>query len=311
MAVVTNIGTGDHLGMNYVETPEQLAAVKQVIVQNVSDLGWAVLNADDALVAEMADACPGAVIFFGSSAHQAIVAQHRAQGGRVVYRDGGDIVAAQGDSERRLELARVPFTRGGTIPFQVENAMAAIAAAWALGVDWAALEPALAGFASDTATAPGRFNLMDYRGATVIADYGHNPDAILALVRAVDAIEARRRVVVISGAGDRRDEDLIRQTEILGDAFDDVILYQDQAQRGRKDGEVLALLRQGLARAKRTTAIEEIRGEFLAIDAALAKLESGDLCLILVDQVPQALAHLDQRLASASAPQPEGVTAGA
>jgi len=76
-----------------------------------------------------------------------------------------------------------------------------------------------------------------------------------------------------------------------------VVLYQDQCQRGRADGEVLALLRQGLAQAKRTTTIEEVRGEFLAIDNALKRLDSGDLCLVLVDQVESALDHIKQRIA--------------
>ena len=98
-------------------------------------------------------------------------------------------------------------------------------------------------------------------------------------------------------SGDRRDEDIRQQTEILGDAFDDVILYQDQCQRGRADGEVVALLRQGLSGARRTTHVEEIRGEFLAIDTALAKLQAGDLCLILIDQVEEALAHIAGRVA--------------
>jgi cyanophycin synthetase len=298
VAVVTNIGAGDHLGMNYIETPAQLAAVKQVIVHNVSELGTAVLNAEDPLVVAMADSCPGSVVFFGNSGQQAVIAQHRAQGGRAVYLEDNQLIAADGDSEQRIDLAQVPLTGGGRIPFQVENTMAAVAAAWSLGVAWPTLQTALAEFVSDSASAPGRFNLMEYRGATVIADYGHNPDAIQALVRAVEAMPAARRVVVISGAGDRRDEDLIRQTEILGDAFDDVILYQDQAQRGRQDGEVLALLRQGLADAKRTTHVEEIRGEFIAIDTALDRLDAGDLCLILVDQVPEALAHLNKRIAS-------------
>ncbi len=297
VAVVTNVGVGDHLGMNFIDTPERLADVKQVIVHNVSDRGNAVLNADDPLVVAMADSCPGGVIYFGNSASQAVIAQHRAQGGRVIFRENGQIVAAEGTTENRIDLAEVPLTRAGTIPFQVENTMAAVAAAWSMGIDWVVVQQALAGFVSDAATAPGRFNLMDYRGATLIADYGHNPDAIQALVRAVEAMPTRRRVVVISGAGDRRDEDLTRQTEILGHAFDDVILYQDQAQRGRADGEVLALLRQGLSGAKRTTRIEEIRGEFVAIDAALERLDKGDLCLILVDQVPEALAHLQARIA--------------
>src|SRR5690606_7522228 len=122
--------------------------------------------------------CPGSVVFFGTSARQPVVAQHRAEGGRVVYRDGDCIVAADGDEEHHIDLAEVPLTRGGAIPFQVENAMAAVATGWALGLDWPAVRRALAGFESDAATAPGRFNLMDHRGATVIADYGHNPDAI-------------------------------------------------------------------------------------------------------------------------------------
>src|SRR5690606_19843995 len=214
-----------------------------------------------------------------------LIGTHRAQGRRVVYRDGPDIVAAQGDAEVRIALADIPLTHGGAIAFQVDNAMAAVAAAWSLGVGWPVIRQGLAGFVSDAQTVPGRFNIFDYRGATVIADYGHNPDAIQALVQAVEALPARRRSVVISGAGDRRDDDLRRQTEILGDAFDDVVLYEDQCQRGRADGEVLALLRQGLAGARRARRVEEIRGEFLAIDMALARLEAGDLCLVLVDQV--------------------------
>jgi cyanophycin synthetase len=227
-----------------------------------------------------------------------VMATHRAQGKRVVFVDGGCIVASEGPREQRFPLADIPLTRNGSIGFQVENAMAAIAAAWGLGLDWEVVRKGLATFVNDAQTAPGRFNVFDYRGATLIADYGHNPDAIQALVGAVESMAAQRRIVVISGAGDRRDVDIRQQTEILGDAFDEVILYQDQCQRGRADGEVLALLREGLVNAKRASAVEEIRGEFQAIDTALARLQPGDLCLILVDQVDEALAHIAQRIAA-------------
>jgi cyanophycin synthetase len=110
--------------------------------------------------------------------------------------------------------------------------------------------------------------------------------------------------VVISAAGDRRDEDIRDQTRILGAAFDTVWLYQDAAQRGRADGEVIALLREGLAGAARTREVEEIRGEFVAIDRALAALQPGDLCLVLVDQVEEALAHLHRRIAEAASLRP-------
>jgi cyanophycin synthetase len=176
-----------------------------------------------------------------------------------------------------------------------------VAAAWGVGLDWDSIRRGLSSFVNDSDNAPGRFNVMDYRGATVIADYGHNPDAMRALVSAVEALPALRRSVVISGAGDRRDQDIREQTQILGGAFDDVILYQDACQRGREDGEVIGLLREGLGNAVRTTRIDEIRGEFLAIDTALDRLAPGDLCLVLVDQVEEALAYLAKRIKGAPA----------
>jgi cyanophycin synthetase len=247
----------------------------------------------------MAPSCPGEVIFFASDRHNPVMAAHRAQSKRTVCVEGESLVAAQGAWRERVALRDVPLTRNGLIGFQVENVMAAVAAAWGAGVAWDAIRRGLASFVSDADSAPGRFNVMDYRGATVIADYGHNPDAMRALVNAVQALPANRRGVVISGAGDRRDEDIREQTTILGDVFDDVILFEDACQRGRPDGEVVALLREGLQGARRATHIEELRGEFLAIDTALARLAPGDLCLVLVDQVEEAMAHLARRIAEA------------
>jgi len=275
---------------------EDLAVLKRVIVQNVAPGGHAVLNATDPIVAAMAATCPGQVCFFAADRQHPVMATHRAQGRRVVYVEGDAIVAAQGSWRARLPLAEIPLTRSGTIGFQVDNAMAAIAAAWGVGLDWDTVRRGLASFVNDASTAPGRFNVMDWRGATLIADYGHNPDAMRALVRAVESMPATRRLVVISGAGDRRDEDLREQTVVLGAAFDEAILSQDAGQRGRADGEVLALLRQGLHGAARTTRIDEIRGEFAAIDHALERLQPGELCLVLVDQVQQALDHLARRI---------------
>ncbi|WP_348690265.1 cyanophycin synthetase [Acidovorax soli] len=297
VAVVTNIGAGDHLGLNYITTVEDLAVLKRVIVQNVATTGYAVLNATDPIVAAMASSCPGKIIYFAADRHHPVMATHRAQGHRTVYVDGDSIVAAEGSWRETIHLRDVPITRNGKIGFQVENVMASVAAAWGAGLPWQTIRRGLSGFVNDSDNAPGRFNVMDFKGATVIADYGHNPDAMRALVQAVEALPAKRRSVVISGAGDRRDEDIREQTVILGAAFDDVILYQDAAQRGRGDGEVMALLREGLAGAVRTQHVEEIRGEFIAIDAALDRLQPGDLCLVLVDQVEEALAHLAKRIA--------------
>ena len=298
VAVVTNVGSGDHLGLNYITTVDELAVLKRVIVQNVSPKGTAVLNAVDPNVASMASKCKGSVIFFAADKFHPVMATHRAQGQAVVYVENGCVVAAKGDFHHSIPLSEIPVTLGGAIGFQVDNVMASVAAAWALGLDWRTIGNGLKSFSNDSHNAAGRFNLFQYRGATVIADYGHNPDAMLALVQAVEALPAKRRSVVISGAGDRRDQDIRQQTEILGNAFDEVILFEDQCQRGRQNGEVIALLREGLANAGRTKESSEFYGEFLAIDAAMDKLQDGDLCLILVDQVEEAMAHIAARVAN-------------
>jgi cyanophycin synthetase len=298
---VTNVGAGDHLGpeLHHHRRGPGGAQARDRAERDARE-GYAVLNAADPIVAAMADTCPGKVIFFAADRHHGHMTEHRALGGRTVYvdpaLDGGSVVAAEGNWREHVPLADIPITRNGTIGFQVENVMASVAAAWGAGLKWDAIRSGLASFVNDAHNAPGRFNVMDYQGATVIADYGHNPDAMRALVAAVDAMPAKRRSVVISAAGDRRDQDIRDQTVILGAAFDDVLLYQDAAQRGRADGEVMALLRDGLKGATRTTHVEEIRGEFVAIDAALARLAPGDLCLVLVDQVEEALAHLARRV---------------
>jgi cyanophycin synthetase len=300
VAVVTNVGEGDHLGLNFITTVEDLAVLKRVIVQNVAPTGYGVLNAIDPHVAAMASVCPGKIIYFAADRHHPVMATHRAQGNRVVYVDGDAIVAAEGSWRETISLRDGPITRAGSIGFQVENVMAATAAAWGANLPWETIRRGLSGFVNDSDNAPGRFNVMDYRGATIIADYGHNPDAMRALVQAVEAMPAKRRSVVISGAGDRRDQDISEQTKILGHAFDDVVLYQDACQRGREDGEVLRLLQQGLAGASRTSYVTEIQGEFVAIDHALARLQPGDLCLVLIDQVELALAHLQKHVDEAA-----------
>jgi cyanophycin synthetase len=297
VAVVTNVGSGDHLGLNYITTLDELAVLKRVIVQNVSPTGTAVLNAADPVVAKMAAKCKGAVTFFALDKFNPVMATHLAQGRAAVFVENQQLVAAKGAIKNYVNLADIPVTLGGTVGFQVENVMASVAAVWALGLDWDTIRSGLASFSTDQNNAAGRFNVFQYRGATVIADYGHNPDAMLALVNAVNAMPATRRSVVISGAGDRRDQDIRQITEILGDAFEEVVMFEDQCQRGRQDGEVMALLRQGLAHAKKATQRSEIYGEFLAIDTAMDKLQAGELCLILVDQVEEAMAYIAAKIA--------------
>jgi len=105
-------------------------------------------------------------------------------------------------------------------------------------------------------------------------------------------------LVVYTAAGDRRDVDIIRQAEIIGNGFDHVIIYEDKCTRGRPDGEVVSLMHRGLARSTRVAEIIETRGEQLAIETGLRMLLPGDLILVQVDQVDPSLAFIEQFIAA-------------
>ena len=135
VAVVTNIGDGDHLGISEVNTIEDLAKVKRCIVDVVSPKGYAVLNAADPLVVEMAPKCPGNVLFFAMDGNNQVIVRHRGVGGRAVFVRDGQIIFAEGNREEILmPVDAVPLTVGGKISFHVENTLASVAAAWCLGI---------------------------------------------------------------------------------------------------------------------------------------------------------------------------------
>ncbi|HEX8200869.1 MAG TPA: cyanophycin synthetase, partial [Isosphaeraceae bacterium] len=286
VAVVTNIGAGDHLGISSVETLEQLAQVKQTIVEVVPPGGSAVLNAADPLVAAMAGRCKGSVIYFARGDGHPVLAKHRSAGGRAVFDRDGSIILAEGDREVALvSLGRVPLTLGGRIGFQVENVLAAVAAAWALEISREDVVAALEAFTADIQSVPCRFNVLEVGGATVIVDFGHNPSALEALIAAIDQFPSTRRIIVFSAAGDRRDEDILRQADQIGAAFDRVILFEDVSTlRGRPSGEVIALFRRGLASGRRVTDVSAaVQGQLAATDAALQALRPGDLLVLQVE----------------------------
>jgi cyanophycin synthetase len=295
VAVVTNIGTGDHLSLRGIDTLEDLARVKRSVVEAVSPAGAAVLNAADPLVAAMGEHCPGQVLLFAREAIAALQA-HRQAGGKVVFVRNGRVILAEGQREEEaLSLEEVPLTHGGRVGFQVENVLAATAAGWALGVPLAVIRSALATFAGGPEQAPGRFNVLHANGATVIVDYAHNPSALAAVVESLEQFPHRRRCLVFTGCN-RRDEDVLEMGAIVGNGFDRVILYPDRGNNDRADGELNALLRQGLARGKRIAGTLETGNEREAIATALDGLEPGDLVVVGVEAIEESLAFACARL---------------
>ncbi len=297
VGVVTNVGEGDHLGLSDIETLEQLAKVKRCIIEAVHPKGYGVLKANDPLTAEMAEKCKGGIVFFAIDGNDPVLTKHREKGGRGAFVRDNAVVLAEGDIDFiLLTLDRIPLTHNGRIGFQVENVLAAAAACWALGMPCEQIRHGLESFSAHMDKVPGRFNLVEMHGATVVVDYGHNPSSLLAIAETLDQFPHPSRTVIYSAAGDRRDTDIIRQGEILADHFDRIILYEDQYLRGRQPGEIMRLFKQGMDNAKRVKEVHEVAGWQNAVDRALKLIRKGEFLLMQADVIDEAMQYLHRSL---------------
>ena len=298
VGIVTNIGEGDHLGASEIDTADQLAYVKSVIVAAVAPHGTAVLNAADPLVVDMAKYSKGSVTYFSLSPENPVVVEHRAKGGKAVFvRDGMVTLAVGANEEPLLSLSRIPLTHGGLVSFHVENVLAAVAACQSLRVPKSALIVGLETFAANLQLDPGRFNLLQINGALVVLDYGHNADALFALIRSLGKLPCERRSIVYSSSGDRRTIDLERQGEILGGGFDRVILYEDPRYlRGMEEGGILRALQTGLSKGQKVREVIELRSWEKAAHTALESVGEGDVLVLQPDVMDETVEFINQYL---------------
>ncbi|MFM9059914.1 MAG: cyanophycin synthetase [Planctomycetaceae bacterium] len=299
VAVVTNIAAGDHLGLDGIDTPERIAWVKGAIVSAVRKTGAAVLNAADPLVVEMRKWCKGQVVYFGLDPANPVLVEHLAQGGLAATVREGWIVLCDGPRETRLaHLDKVPLVHKGIVPFQVENALAAAAAAWRLGVPLELVRIGLESFPSNADGSPGRFNLLDLEGISIVVDYGHNVSSLEQICAALRKLPHARRTAVYSAAGDRRDEDLLAQGRILAGEFERVVVYEGEYVRGRTPGDITRLIAEGVRAAAVATRPVAVEGggtwgqaTMLVLDAA----RPGDLVLLQADVAEEAMPWLVER----------------
>lgn len=289
VGVVTNVSE-DHLGLGGIHTIEELAKVKQIVIESVHKTGSAILNADDPLVAEMAAATDARVVYFSTNARNPVIQAHLAEGESAVILESGMIVLAQGEERVDLvELDRIGFTMSGKIRFQVQNALAAVSASWAAGLNPAMIVRALTTFKADVVTVPGRFNVQDIHGVEVIFDYGHNPAAIQALGDAVGVLGNKRTVMVIGLPGDRRDSDImnsVRATTCFVDAY---VLHDHNDLRERQQDEIPSVMQQVILPG---TPIHIAGDQLSGIDMAWRQLRVGDRLVIIADEVEKTIEHM-------------------
>jgi cyanophycin synthetase len=290
VGAVLNV-TEDHLGLGDVETVEELALVKRIVVEVARDT--AVLNADDPLVLRMADHTPAKHICYitRDSGHE-LVREHIRAGGRAMVLEhglNGDQIVLY-DKGAQLPLIwthLIPATFEGKALHNVENAMFAAAMAHGLGKSLDDIRNGLRTFDMTFFQAPGRLNVFDEHGFRVILDYGHNPAAIKAMVETVERMAPKgKRITVVTVPGDRRDQDLAAIAGHIAGRFDHYICRQDEDLRGRADGEIPDKLAAALkANGVAPDRISIVKPEPAAIDVALQMARPDDLVLIFAENI--------------------------
>ncbi|MDH3902294.1 MAG: cyanophycin synthetase [Xanthomonadales bacterium] len=283
--------SSDHLGLKGIDTLEQLAEVKRIVVEVARDT--AVLNADDELCLKMADYTQAEhVCYVTMNPAHALVKEHVRAGGRAVVLEqgfNGDMITLY-DNGTHYQLVwthQIPATMDGKATHNVQNAMFAAALAYSLDKSLDDIRDGLRTFGSTIFQAPGRMNVFDEHPFRVILDYGHNAAAIGSICQLVDRLEvAGRRICVLAAPGDRRDEDIQAIANEASGHFDHYICRADDSRRGRGDTEVPEMLRDQLvANGIDTAAIDIIPDEVLAVEGALDVANEGDLVVLFVDNV--------------------------
>ncbi len=281
----------DHLGLRGVQTVEQLAEVKRIVIEVASDAAF--LNADDPLCLKMADHTRAKAIWYVTMnpAHGLVREHIRAGGGAVVLEEGINghmITLYQGGAQMPLLWTHlIPATLEGKAVHNAQNAMFAAGMAYVMGVRLDDIRHGLRTFDTSFFQAPGRMNVFDEHPFKVIVDYGHNPAAVQAMVQLSDRLDVKgRRVVVLAVPGDRRDVDVANVAKSAAGHFDHYICRRDDNPRGRAPTEIPELLRAHLLEAGvAPDTVEVIADEPSAVDRALRLGQPGDLLLLFTDQI--------------------------
>jgi len=284
----------DHLGMKGIDTLEQLAEVKRTVVEVAT--GCAVLNADDPLVVRMSGHCESDHLCYVTlNPRHALVREHIRAGGRAcALEDGvnGQMITLydRGAHIPLLWTHLIPATLEGRALHNVQNAMFAAALAFSLGIKLDPIRQGLRTFDATFFQAPGRMNVFDEHPFKVLFDYGHNAHAVAAMADVAGRLDvAGRRIVVVAGPGDRRDEDLRAIADAVAGRFDRYICRRDDALRGRAPDEVPKLIAARLVeKGVPESAIDIIPDEVEAIDAALRMGQAGDLLLVFADALTRS-----------------------
>lgn len=296
VGIITNIAE-DHLGLEDIHTLEDLTNVKAVIPRSVKKSGWAVLNAEDDNCLKIAEKLCCNIAYFAMDASDDRVQKCINSDALVAVVEGDYItIIYEGEKYRIEEVSNIPLTDNGKAGFMIANILAAAVAAFAWGFSVEQIQQALLTFIPGHEMTPGRLNLFEFKDYKVMVDYAHNPHGLLALKDYLNQFNAKRKIGIIAGIGDRRDEDTIELARIAATMFDHIIVRQEHSLRGKTVDEINALMIKGIDSAGRNVTYDLIPLEADAIVHAFKIIKPGDLLVALSDGYDAVIKVIKQEL---------------
>ncbi len=295
VAIVTNVAA-DHMGLGGINTLEQMAKVKAVVPETVFPHGYAVLNADDDLVYAMTKDLKCNVALFSMDENNPRIKKHCEKGGLATVYENGFISILKGTWKIRvINVKEVPVTFEGKALHNIANCLPSVMASYLYrDITIEDIRSALMSFVPSSTQTPGRLNFFNFKNFTILADFAHNPAGLQLLCEFISKLEYPKKVGLISGTGDRRDEDIRELGVISANYFDEIIIRCDKNLRGRSADEIISLLKNGINSVNANIPVMVIANEDQALEHIYANHEPGALYTIMCDVVTGALSKIKE-----------------
>ena len=289
VGVVTNI-QADHMGLSDINTLEDMAKVKGVVVESIKRDGFAVLNADNKYCVSLGKAASCNVAYFSMDENNPVIIEHCKNRGIACIYENGYITIKKGDWKFRVEkVTTIPLTFGGRVSFMIYNVLAATLASYVYGFTIEDIRMSLETFIPSSAQTPGRMNIFDFKEYKVMIDFAHNADGFRGIQEFLSTVESPYKIGIITGTGDRRDDDIRDLGRISAQMFDHIIIRQDKFLRGRQAEEIVSLLVEGIDEVNPKQSYEYIPKEVEALKHALSMAKPGTFITALSDVIDNAI----------------------
>jgi cyanophycin synthetase len=289
VAVVTNIQE-DHMGLSDIHTLKDMANVKGVVVRSVKRDGYAVLNADNKHCVDIARTASCNIAYFSLHEDNPVVTEHCKKGGIAAIYENGFITIKKGEWKFRVcKVTAIPLTFGGKVSFMISNVLAATLASYTYGFTIEDIKTNLETFIPSASQTPGRMNIFDFKDYKVLIDFAHNADGFRGIKEFLSSIESPFKIGIITGTGDRRDDDIRDLGRISAEMFDHIIIRQDKFLRGRKAEDIVNLLLEGIKSVDAKKSHEYIPKEVEALEHALSLAKPGTFITALSDVIDNAI----------------------